>query len=132
MFFPRADSQCPKFYADVDLKPKEELRLTIKLLPGSFTSSGKNLSDELYARLPPRESKDGGNKMGVITLTLNDGCKAAFEEVGITFKAKFKEHHQWVNGGRPIQGFKTLRDICGQRTFTLLMKDVGQIKKAQN
>ena len=69
--------------------------------------------------------------MGILKFKLNDGCKAMYEDIGVPFIIGGLQHDAYVNRGERVQGFKTLREICEQTEFTLLMRNRTEVNKAQ-
>lgn len=118
LWFPRATNTGIGFFNE-DGQPSSVLTIDIKLHVGTWESTADEVPDHMLAALPARESGNA-KKMGLLRFTLNDGEKPSVDGLGLPFVARDTEDDEIVNHGAPVEGIKTLREICAQREFMLL------------
>jgi hypothetical protein len=84
-------------------------------------SSAELFSDEQLARFPPsRDAKDGMPVL--LQITLEDADKrAAMENFGMPVVCESDENEATLDHGAPIYGIISLRELCRQRQFNLLV-----------
>lgn len=123
MHFPRSPDDCAAFFLPQRSTPSPTHTLTMKFMIGSFTSRWEHLPDELFTALPAREGAETVNRMALFHIILHPGQQVIVQNVGIPFLAASPIDDGIVDGGRPVQGFKSLRAIFSQTVFTILLKD---------
>ncbi|KAF4982633.1 hypothetical protein FZEAL_1782 [Fusarium zealandicum] len=126
--FPRKDGNAATFYQLHSGQPSLDKRVDIKFFPGTFTVSGRELSDTEYGALFGADVAE--NKMSVVHLTLIPGSTPVIEGLGLPFVGATPEIDGYVNSEEKIQGFRSLSDIATQTEFSFIFRDRGILPKA--
>lgn len=105
-------------------KPQLERIITIQLRVGTWTSSAEVLSKEKIARLPPRTNAKNDDLV-LLRFKLRDGERARAENFGMPAVCKTQEDQAILDDDAPIEGVMSLRELCRQREFFILVTSFG-------
>ncbi|KAK4031219.1 P-loop containing nucleoside triphosphate hydrolase protein [Parachaetomium inaequale] len=94
--------------------------ITIKLMVGTWTSSAEVLLPEKVAELPPRANAKKDDLV-LLRFKLKDGERARAENFGIPAACEHPEDQAILDGDALIDGAISLRDLCRQSEFFVLV-----------
>lgn len=95
--------------------------ITFLLHLGTWTSSVEGVTGEMLARLPPRQKRDD-RPLTLVRFKMHEGERASVQGLGLPFKGKSVADDEVVNLGRPVEGVRTIAEICVQNEFCVLMR----------
>ncbi|KAK3293556.1 P-loop containing nucleoside triphosphate hydrolase protein [Chaetomium fimeti] len=107
-------------FSDCHGKPLKERSITIQLKAGTFVSSGRVLSPEDLARLPPRTS-DKNDTLSVLRFTLKANEKAYVENYGMPTVCVSPADQAIFDKDAKIDDAVSLREFCFQRAFEVII-----------
>ncbi|KAH6848227.1 P-loop containing nucleoside triphosphate hydrolase protein [Chaetomium sp. MPI-CAGE-AT-0009] len=107
-------------FSDSHGNPLKERSITIQLKAGTFVSSGRVLSPEDLARLPPRTT-DKNDALSVLRFTLKANEKAHVENYGMPTVCASPVDQDIFDKDAKIDDVMSLREFCLQRTFEVII-----------
>ncbi|SPN99150.1 uncharacterized protein DNG_02185 [Cephalotrichum gorgonifer] len=130
LWFPR-DMDAPATFFNYQGEPTAFLKISVKFLVGTWTSTAEAVSGEMAAALPYRNDPSKTTNMAVVRVRLNNDQKPIVEGLGLPFVARDVVDDKVVNQGEAMEGTRTLQQIFLQSEFVFLFQGSAMITKGE-